>query len=206
MLALKAKIDTLGTLSNPIKIAGLINAFGNNVATDLSLSDASRLYGIVKSIPDTSITSVGLADPPNHFVTTGAMNGQSIDLPTAGPFNYTDIQAFIRTQLKDGHILKENAKVLVLNGTATPGLATAKAAELTSYGYNVVATAVAPHLGWVNTTVVDLSQGKDKYTRNYLEQRYNVKAVTSLPDTSIQTNGADFVIILGSDVTTTPKT
>ena len=206
MLAIKDKVDSVGTLSNPIKIAGLINTFGNNVATDLSLGDASRLYSIVKQVPDTSITSVGLADPPNNFITTGPMNGQSIALPRAGLHNYSAIQAFIRTQLKDGYILKENARVLVLNGTTTPNLATIKATELTAYGYNVVATGDAPHIGWVQTTLVDLTKGQAKYTKNYLEKRYNVTAMTTLPDASIQTNGADFVIIIGSNESSNPKT
>lgn len=206
MLALKVKVDSLGTLSNPIKIAGLINAFGNNVATDLSLSDASRLYSIVKDIPDTSITSVGLSDPPNHYLTTGPMNGQSIDLPTAGLFNYSAIQAFLKTQLKDGYILKENAKILVLNGTTTSGLATTAATQLETYGYDVVGTSVTPHAGYTQTVLVDLSKGQDKYTKNYLEKRYGITALTALPDTTIQTNGADFVIILGSNEINTPKT
>lgn len=213
MLALKTKVDSLGTLSNPIKIAGLINAFGNNVATDLSLSDASRLYSIVKIIPDTSVTSVGLSDSPNHFITTGPMNWptgstnvQSIDLPTAGLFDYSAIQAFIKTQLKDGYILKENAKILVLNGTTTSGLATAAATELKTYGYNVIGTNVTPQPSFSKTVLVDLSKGQDKYTKNYLEKRYGITALTTLPDTTIQTNGADFVIILGSNEINTPKT
>jgi LCP family protein required for cell wall assembly len=203
LVALKGKVDTLGTLSNPLKIAGLLDAFGNNVQTDLSLSDASRLYSILKGVSNTSITSVGLADEPNHYITTGDMNGQSIDLPTAGLFNYNDIQTFIRSQLKDPYLIKENAKVLVLNGTETPGLATTKADELKSYGYNVVNVADAPTNGWTQTQVIDLSNGKDKYTAHYLEQRFNVTATTTLPDTTIQANGADFVIIVGSDEATT---
>lgn len=206
MLAIKAKAETVGTLSNPIKMSGLVNAFGNNISTDLSLSDASRLYSIIKQVLEASITSVGLADSPNNFITTGPMNGQSIALPRAGLYDYNPIQAFIRTQLKDGYILKENAKVLVLNGTTAPNLATTKAAELITYGYNVVATGDAPHVGWVQTTLVDLTNGQAKYTKNYLEKRYGITAMTTLPDASIQTNGADFVIIIGSNESSTPKT
>ncbi len=205
LVALKGKVDSLGTLSNPLKISGLLSAFGNNVSTDLSLNDATRLYSIVKGIGDTKVNSVGLSDAPNHFITTGPMNGQSIDLPTAGLFNYGPIQAFIRTQLQDGYIIKENAKVAVLNGTPTPGVATTVAAQLKAYGYNVVNTATAPTSGWAHTTLVDLSHGKAKYTAHYLEQRFNVTAVTGLPDTTIQPNGADFVIIIGSDEAITPK-
>lgn len=206
MLAIKDKVDSVGTLSNPIKIAGLIDAFGNNIASDLSLSDASRLYSIVKQVPNTSINSVGLADPPNNFITTGPMDGQSIALPRAGLYVYDPIQAFIKTQLKDGYILKENAKLLVLNGTTTPGLATIAATKLATYGYNIVATGDTPHLGWVKTTLVDLTKGVDKYTSNYLEKRYGITAMTSLPDAAIQTNGANFVIIVGNDELATPKT
>lgn len=202
LLGLKAKVDTLGTLSNPVKISNLINAFGNNVQTDLSLKNASRLYGIIKRINDTDTNSIGFADPPNQFVTTGNITGQSVVLPKSGLFKYADIQAFVRNQLQDPYILKEKARVMVLNGTTLEGLATAKANELRSYGYNVVKTGETPTTGWTQTTLVNLSKGRNKYTAHYLEQRLGVTALNKLPDAAIQTNGADFVIIVGSDKAT----
>lgn len=213
LLALKGKVNTLGTLSNPLKLSSLMSAFGNNVQTDLSVKDASRLYSIVKAIPDSKTNSVGLSDAPNNFFTTGTLAGQAITLPSAGLFNYKDIQAFVRSQLKDPYLLKENAKVTVLNGTDISGLATTKANELKTYGYNVTATGNAPTATNPNTTgvgvpttVIDLTHGKDKYTRHYLEQRFGVTATTTLPDSSMQANGADFVIILGSDEATPTQT
>lgn len=203
ILAIKEKIGTLGTLSNPIKIAGLMNSFGDNVQTDISLNDASRLYTITKDINPTAIKSLGLSKAPNKFITTGNMNGQSIVLPLAGLNNYTDIQNFIRTQLPDGYIVKENAKILVLNGTSLPGVASAKSTTLKSYGYNVIGTGTAPTDGWTKTTVIDLSKGTKKYTANFLQKRYSADLKTALPDTTIQTNGADFVIIIGSDEAST---
>jgi polyisoprenyl-teichoic acid--peptidoglycan teichoic acid transferase len=206
LVALKEKMESLGVLSNPLKISGLMSAFGDNVNTDLSLSDAGRLYGIMKDVGSDKITSVGLADKPNNYITTGAMNGQSIDLPTAGLFNYNAIQQFVRTQLPDGYLTKEHAKVLVLNGTPTPGLASTLSDQLKSYGYNVVGAANAPTTGWTQTTLIDLTHSKDKYTRHYLEQRLSVTARNELPNSSIQANGADFVIIIGSDEATTLQT
>lgn len=199
LLALKNKIETLGTLSNPFKIAKLAKTFGNNVQSDLSLKDATRLYGIVKGISDNKTTSVGLADSPNNYITTGTLAGQSIALPTAGLFKYDDIQAYIRSQLKDPYIIKENAEIRVLNGTPVSGLAETKANELKAAGYNVSSIGNAPNTSFVQTTLVDLSHGRDKHTRHYLEQRLGLTATTDLPDSSVQTNGADFVIILGSD-------
>jgi LCP family protein required for cell wall assembly len=205
MLALKDKVINLGTLSNPLKISQLINDFGNNVSTDLTLPNAQRLYSITSGITNTATTSIGLADKPNNFVTTGTLGNQSIDLPTAGLNNYAAIQAFVHSQLKDGYILKENAKVMVYNGTTLPGTATNTATKLKSYGYNVIGAANTPNTGWTQTILVDLSGGTNKYTRNYLEQRYKVKAVSKMPDSRIATNGADFVIIIGSDEATTTQ-
>ena len=205
MLALKDKVINLGTLSNPVKLSQLINDFGNNVSTDLSLTNAQRLYSITSGITDNATASIGLADKPNNFVKTGVLGDQSIDLPTAGLNNYTAIQAFVHSQLKDGYILKENAKVMVYNGTTLPGTATNTSNTLKSYGYNVIGAANTPNTGWTQTTLVDLSGGTDKYTRNYLEQRYKVKALSRMPDAAIATNGADFVIIIGSDEATTTQ-
>ncbi|HET7059746.1 MAG TPA: LCP family protein [Candidatus Saccharimonadales bacterium] len=199
LVALKNKVATAGTLSNPFKVSQLVKAFGDNVHTDLSIKDAMRLYSIVKAIPDSKTNSIGLSDAPNNYVTTGTLAGQSIALPTAGLFNYGDIQMYIRTQLKDPYILKENARISLLNGTQIADLAGTKANELKTYGYNVVSTGNAPNANYIQTTVVDLTHGKDKYTKHYLEQRFGVTATTRLPDNTIQTNGADFVIILGSD-------
>lgn len=198
LVALKSKVATVGTLSNPVKLSGLINAFGNNIQTDLSLNNASRLYGIIKGIPDARVSSISLAGAQQPYVTTGNINGQSIVLPKAGLFNYGDIQSYVRSQLKDPYIMKENARILVLNGTSTPGLATAKADLLKSYGYNVASVGNTPTPNWTNTMLVDLTHTK-KYTRNYLEKRFGQTAARQLSDKSIATNGADFAIIIGSD-------
>ncbi len=198
LVALKSKVVNLGTLSNPLKISGLLNAFGNNAQTDLSLSNANRLYSLVKGVGDDKVTSISLADAANPQVMGGNINGQSVVLPKAGLFNYDAIQKFVRGNLKDPYILKENAKILVLNGTQTLGLATAKADNLKSYGYNIIGTGNTPSSGWTQTTLIDLTH-KSKYTKNYLEERFGVKADNHLADNRIVTNGADFVIIIGSN-------
>lgn len=201
LVALKAKVASLGTLSNPVKLSKLLSSFGDNVQTDLSVKNAQRLYAITKRINDSHVTSIGLGDT-NQYIATGNINGQSVVLPKAGLFNYSSIQQFIRTQLKDPFIAKEKAKVVVLNGTPVTGAAATKAAELESYGYNVIGSGNTPSSDWTQTRVIDLSHGKDKYTKHYLEQHFGVTATDILPDDSIQANGADFVIIIGSDEAT----
>jgi LCP family protein required for cell wall assembly len=212
LLALKEKAVTAGVIANPAKLSKLMGAFGNNVQTDLGLGDASRLYSIVKKINNSNIKSVSLAGSAgatssaaaaDGLVTTGNINGQSIVMPKAGLENYDAIQDYVRSQLQDGYILKENAKILVVNGTVQAGLAQSWATKLKSYGYNVTGTASTDSKVFPTTKIIDLSKNKKKFTKHYLEQRFSETATTSLPDKTIQTGTADFVIILGSDETGT---
>lgn len=198
MLALKDKILSTGTFANPIKLAGLIDAFGNHVQSNMSKEEVIRLYELGKGINGSNLISVGLADPPNNYITTDNFNGSSIVRPRAGLTDYTEIQNYVRNALKDGYIAKENATIAVYNGTSTPGLATKKAAELKSYGYNVVSVGDAPTKTYQKTVLVNRLGAQKKYTSHYLEQRLGVAAVGALPDASITNPGnADFVIILG---------
>lgn len=202
LLALKDKTETLGTIGNPLKVSGLFNAFGNNVQTDLSLANANRLFNIVRAIQPTNMASLDLdggAPGSTPYVTEGNLNGQSIVLPKAGLFQYDDIQKYVRGQLKDPYLIKENARIMILNGTSTPGLASSLSSQLQSYGYNIVKIGNTSVTGWTGTTLVDLTNGKDKYTKHYLEQRFGVTATGTLSDKTIPTAGADFVIIIGSN-------
>jgi LCP family protein required for cell wall assembly len=202
ILALKQKVAELGTLSNPLKVSGLLSSFGKNVVTDLSMGDASQLYGIVKMIPEKSVVSVGLGDLQQHLVTTGRVGNQSVVLPLAGMNNYDAIQQFIRKQLPDGYLVREHARVVVENGTTEPKLAQLKADELKSYGYNVTIVKDAPTKDFNHTVLVDLTAGKKPYTAHYLERRFGVGTTKVSPDSTVQKGTADFILILGSDETT----
>lgn len=196
--ALSQKILSAGTYANPVKVSQLMDAFGSHVSTDFSVGDAVRLMQIAKEVPSAAITSIGLADQPNPLVRTDTINGQSVVVPAAGTTDFSKIQAYIRSKLPDGYIIKEAAKVDVLNGTSRPGLATTKADELRTYGYIIGRVGDAPTKAYQKTVLVDLTGNKKPYTKNYLEKRFGVKADSQLPDSTIVPEGADFVIILGS--------
>lgn len=200
MVALKDKVLSLGTFGNPNKISQLLDAFGNHISANMSIQEVMRLYEIGKNINSSDISSVGLADPPNNYVTTDNINGLSIVRPRVGINDYTEIQSYVRNALKDGFIANENATIAVLNGTTTPGKATLKATELKSFGYNVNTIADAPTKTYTKTILVDMRKGQKKYTKHYLEQRLGVIAVTTLPDPNITNPGnSDFIIILGTN-------
>lgn len=203
IVALKEKTANLGTLTNPMKLSSLLNAFGDNIQSDISISDMTRMAAIMKKIPSSNIQSVGLADPNNSFVTTGNINGMSVVMPKAGLEDYSKIQAYIRSKLKDGYIARENATVTILNGSGVAGLANEKADELKSYGYNVGIVDNAPTEDHTQTQIIDLTNGNKKYTVNYLKKRLNVPTVAKQVPTGIVAGAANIVIILGSDAATT---
>lgn len=198
MVALKDKVLSIGTFGNPLKISQLIDAFGNHVQTNFNSNEAMRLYNIVKQIPSDKVMSVGLADPPNDYVTTSMVNGASVVIPKAGIGNYAALQSYIRNTLKDSYIKDENASIAVYNATNTPGLAAKKAEELKSFGYNITQVSDAPTKGATTTVLVDMRGGQKKYTKHYLESRLKVTATGKVPE-GIDPGTADFVIVLGSN-------
>lgn len=200
LVALQKKVLSLGTLSNPLKINELLNAFGNHVQTNFNQDELPRLYEIGKDIDSSKIESIGLADPPNNYLTTGNIGGQSVVIPRAGVNNYKELQNFLRNKLRDGFIRKEEAAIAVYNGTSVTGLAARTAEDLKSYGYGITTVADAPTKGNKDTILVDLRKGQKKYTRHYLEQRLKTTAVEKIPaGLSIDPGTADFVIILGTN-------
>ncbi len=194
--ALSQKIASAKTYTNPVKVSQLMDAFGNHTSTDFSLQDAMRLIAIGKAV-GTKFESIDLADPAKPLVKTGMISGQSVVLPAAGANNYSAIQLLVRSKLKDGYIVKENAVINMLNGTVTAGLAGQKAEELRSYGYNIGTVGDAPTKAYEKTVIIDLSKGKKPYTKNYLEKRFGVKATSKLPDKTIVPGTASFIIIVG---------
>ncbi len=205
--AIKEKAFSAGTFANPIRISSLLDSLGNNVYTDFDSTNIKCLYKQLQTVPSTSIKSIDFVTPPNQLVTTGAepFGGvlASVVKPVAGVGDYNDIHTFLHSQLTDGVIKKENAGVAIYNATDTSGLASAESSLLKSYGYNVVkANSTASISNPDSTTIVDLSQGQDKYTLHYLETRFGVTPVTKVPSDAGITPpvGAKFVIILGNDV------
>ena len=198
--ALKDKILNPSTFGNPQKITSLVSNFGNHITTNFSIQDMQRLYELSQEIPSDKIASVGLSDPPNVLVETGSLgDGVSYVLPVAGVGDFSDIQYFLRNELKDSYLKDENASIMVLNGTLSNGLATTKAEELKSFGYTVSQIGNAPTKNYNKTVVVDLKNGENRYTQSYLERRFGVTAVGSVPESTIDPGLADFVIILGND-------
>ncbi len=197
ILALKQKIFSLGTYSNPLKVGNLLDELGDHIKTNFSIDDINQLYQISQVINSGRVISVGLMDAPNNYITTGDIGGLSVVLPVAGAENYSEIQNYVRNVMRDSFIRQENPNIMIINGSQTPDAATQKAIELKSYGYNVTKIDDDYIHKQSRNTLVDLTDGEKKYTKRYLELRLDAAATGGLPDNSINPGNADFVIIVG---------
>lgn len=199
LVALQNEVLSSSTLANPKKLYDLMSTFGENVRTDLNgLDEVKRLFEIGKNIGQDKIISVSLADDP-ILVTTDFINGQSVVRPIAGLNEYDDIHTFVRNTLRDARLKQENSRVVILNGTSTAGLATAREKELKSFGYNVTSVDNAPTSDYVKTRLISLNPDKNKFTENYLTKRLGINAENVTIEGIPAADQADFVIILGSD-------
>ena len=197
IVGIKDKSLSLGTFANPVKVSQLLDTFGSRVQTNLSIDDMMRVYGITKQLNNSNISHFDLAETGDAVVTTGAVGDQSVVMPKAGVDNYDAVRAFVRSHLVDGFIAKENASIIVLNGTSQSGLAQKRADELKGYGYNVIQVADAPVKNATSTQLVDNTKGVKKYTKHYLEQRLGTTAVSSIKGLDLSAFSADFIIITG---------
>jgi LCP family protein required for cell wall assembly len=198
LVALKQKTVSAGVLANPAKLTNLADAIGNNVKTDLSLSQVHRLYDITKPISSGNIKSLSLnsANGKNLLASYNSPDGESALIPAAGIDSYSGIQAFINQQTSSNPVVREDANVVVLNGTGTNGLATTEKKKLTAKGVYVSAVGDAAGTA-ASTTVIDNSNGKKPATRTLLGQMFSNHLTTTNPYAGIY--NADFIVVLGTD-------
>jgi len=202
LVALKDKALSLGILSNPAKLGGLLDAAGNNVTTDFKTNELRRLYDIGKKIQSNDIQSIGLTDEDVNLIQTfTSADGQSAIRPIAGVANFSQIKAYIKKLTSNDPVVREGAKVVVLNASGVAGLAQQKASTLTEKGISVVGVGNATARD--TTVIVDLTKNQKMGTKAYLQKLYGV---TSTTDTTVNPEAknytADFVIIIGKQTAT----
>ena len=213
--ALRDKSLQLSTLTNPVKLIGLIEALGTHVKSNLQTNEIKKLAAIAKDVDMSKVSKEVLDTDRPESLLQGGVNiipeAGYIEVPKLGTFSYGDIHDYVKNIFADGYILEENAIVEVQNGSGIPGLAGAVTKSLKSAHYNLTNASNANDY-FAKTVIYDYSGGKMPYTLNYLENRFNVKAQSaSVPVMSPAADGSipsapQIRIILGSDYSTNAST
>jgi LCP family protein required for cell wall assembly len=207
LIALAQKGTSIGVASNPLKVGQIFDSIGNNVKTDLSLSNIRRLVKITKGTSPSTIQSTTYQYGGINPILTGyyTPNGQDALIPAAGIDDFSKMQLFYQKLTSNNPVVKEGAKIVVLNGTSTLGLAKTEQTKLMAKGIDVVGVADASKI-YPTTTIIDNSAGKLPATLAYLKTTYGNNVTTK----QLEMSGyaPDFIIIIGTTTmaTTTPTT
>jgi len=207
LVALKTKAVSAGTISNPAKLTSLADAIGGNVKTDFKIDEVHRLYDLSKLVSGNNVKSLSLndADGKSLLDSYRSPQGQSALIPAAGLDDFSDIQAFIKKQTSSNAVVQESAKVVVLNGTTSNGLASKIKTKLK--GKNIIVSEVgdAGNSAQTTTAIIDTSGGKKPATKAALMKIFGNHVTTQNPYGTLY-DDADFIIVLGSDqVPSTPS-
>ncbi|NBW29090.1 LytR family transcriptional regulator [bacterium] len=97
ILALKSKVLSAGTLSNPFKMANLFMALSKNIQTDINLPSAHSIYNVTKKVDNNNIQSLSFQSAYGKNLLTSYItsNGQDTLIPRAGLGDYSQIRDFI---------------------------------------------------------------------------------------------------------------
>jgi len=198
LTALQQKALSAGTLANPAAVNSLLDALGDNLRTNFKTSEVQSLLDLAKGIREHNMISlplVGRTDGGPDLVTTGMIGDISIVRAVKGLYDYSDIVNYVRHSMSADPVVREAAKIDVLNGSNQSGLAQTKADDLKTAGYLIKTVTNAP------TTISDkvkIYQLNDKKTAtaDALAKRFGVKITSGQLDG--YTSKSDFVIVFGN--------
>jgi LCP family protein required for cell wall assembly len=198
LIALKNKAFTPGVVANPAKLTSLFDAVGSNVKTDFKLPEVHRLYDLTKQIKSKSIKSLSLSDAngKNLLKSYTTADGESALIPAAGIDDFSDIRAFLHQQTSSNPVVRENARVVVLNATGMNGLASQERTKLRVKDLNVTDIGDA-RADQATTTIIDISHGKKSATHQLLKHLFGDHFTNKNPYANMY--DADFIVLLGTD-------
>lgn len=204
--AIKDKILSFSTITNPTKVAKLFKILNKYIKTDVETWEALRFVDVLKDIQKDKIFTKTLSDAPGNLLqgTTSTYDGAYVLIPK--DYNYGSIQNFfvnifgdtIQTQ----QLQNENPVIEILNGTNINGLATKKSDKLAKIGLKVRRISNAINRNVSTTIIYDLSKNQKPQTLSKIQEViYGVRS-SKLPDEEKYdiSDDVDFVIILGNDL------
>lgn len=193
--SLREKALSVGTLTNLGKVTGLINALGKNLRTNIDTKEIQTLMGLASEIQNEEIVSLTLVDEEKPLVTTGMVGAASAVYPVAGTFDYSSIKAYIAKASSNNPVVKEGAKLVVLNGSGVAGVARTESNKLMSKGYTISVVDDAPEGNYESAEIYKLGEGNTA-TANALTERYGVTIKTTKPPVAVAED-ISFVVIIG---------
>lgn len=200
--ALREKAVSAGVLSDFGKVSSIIDALGNNLRTTFETKEVRTLVSLAQDIKDDNIKSISLIDGENGqdaVMTTGNVDGQSVVEPSAGTYDYTQLQALLQQKLSPDPVVQEAAPIAVLNGSGVAGMAQTEAGKLKAAKFIVGSVSNAPEGTYPQYTLYQIGTD-DSGTAAALKKRYGVKITAGVPPVTVDST-IKFVLVIGEQPT-----
>ena len=204
IMAIRDRLLTPEALLLLIRKAPLLyDELASGVSTNLSLDQGIRLAWLARQIPEENIKR-GVIGPPEHVTFGTSPDGEEVLRPVpaqirilrdevftaSGPVSPVAVDADPQELMQE-----EEARVTVLNGTLTPGLASRTADYLTSQGVTVVNPGNATDL-YGATNIIDYTG--NPYTVGYLVDLMEISQ-NNIYQRYDPASEVDVVVLLGND-------
>ncbi|MFA6466848.1 MAG: LCP family protein [Patescibacteria group bacterium] len=212
IVAAKEKLTSFNTLINPAKITSLFSLFNKYTKTDVEPWEAVKLVHLSKELDTQKIIAQSIDDRAGGYLKSGiSVDGAYILQPVAG--NYNQIKLLVANIFNLQKASEENAKIVIQNGTAVPGLALKAVNYLDQIGYNIIRYGNAEIQDKISTVIYDYTDQNPK-TKTSLENIFLTTIKKDIPldySSSIVASKwgikneegdlekIDFLIILGQD-------
>jgi polyisoprenyl-teichoic acid--peptidoglycan teichoic acid transferase len=200
--AIKTKIMSFSTISNPTKVMRLFKILDKYIDTDIEPWEALRFVDILRSMDKSKIFNKVLNDAPGNLLrsATSTLDGAFILIPKNN--DYRLLHSFFNNVFETDKVEKEQAIIQILNGTAQPGLAGNKSQLLLNIGLNVIRIGNAPNQNMETTLIYDLSGNKKPETLKKIQEIIlGVRSTVLTEDLEeyLYQDNLDFLIVLGED-------
>jgi len=201
IIALKDKAASTGTLTNLGKITGLIDALGKNLRTNIEVKEIRTIMSVAQEVKTESIKTLSLFDDENRVVKTGNYNGASVVMPSAGIFDYSEIQDYINKKLSSDPLVLESANVIVLNGSSVTGAAQAAAEKIEAAKLKIADIGNAPGDD-ANVSTIYVVDTTKILTLDKLKELYPTAKVSVDIPANLSDSTSSFILVVGPDIAT----
>ena len=205
ILAIRQKILSLGTFSDPKKLANVYTAISKHIQSDLNIWDAIKLAPLIQDFDSKNIISHVLTDDADGELVPANINGAFMLFPKVS--DWSEIRQIAQNpfETKEERLgfekPAEPISVEIKNGTFRTGFAAQIAGKLEKQGYTIGQFGNARRRDYPTTTIYDFTGGKKPAELEKLKKFLSAD-VSPLPtsqnlDIKTSASSTDFLIVLG---------
>lgn len=199
LTALKERLLSFGTYTNPVKVQKILSSLSNHISTNLDFGQIMYSAALARELRSSPRTLVLDNGPTGYLYSTNSPTGGYILLPNSGNFDeirtafeniFGDVplpvarppQTITVPEQITSSTIFESAKIEVQNGTWVMGLASRMEKRLTESGFTVSSVGNSSKRPLPHTTVYLINPNVSTEILSSLSTQLGVPTERTLPD------------------------